>query len=78
MPSQSRIQALLTGTRLPIEQIARIVERTPDAIAEFVDSIDHRALSEKRPLSLRLVMEMVGDNDSATSRMYSEPVDEQV
>jgi len=61
-----------------VNHILAHVERTPDAIAEFVDSIDHRALSEKRPLSLRLVMEMLGDNDSATSRMYSEPVDQQV
>lgn len=61
-----------------VNHILSHVERTPDAIAGFVDSVDHRALSEKRPLSLRLVMEMLGDNDSTASCMYSEPVDQQV
>jgi chromosomal replication initiation ATPase DnaA len=61
-----------------VSHILAHVERTPDAIAGFVDSIDHRALSEKRPLSLRLVMEMIGNNDSATSCMYSEPVDHRI
>jgi chromosomal replication initiation ATPase DnaA len=61
-----------------VNHILAHVERTPDAIAGFVDSIDHKALSEKRPLSLRLVMEMLGDNDLATSGMYSAPVDQQV
>jgi chromosomal replication initiation ATPase DnaA len=61
-----------------VNHILAHVERTPAAIAELVDNVDHRALSEKRPLTLRLVMEVLGDNDSATSRMYSEPVDQQV
>lgn len=59
-----------------VKHILAHVERTPDAIAGFVDGIDHKALSEKRPLSLRLVMEMLGDNDLATSGIYTAPVDQ--
>lgn len=61
-----------------VNHILAHVERTPDAIAGFVDGIDHKALSEKRPLSLRLVMEMLGDNDSATSGTYTAQVDQRV
>jgi chromosomal replication initiation ATPase DnaA len=60
-----------------VNHILAHVERTPDAIAGFVDGIDCKALSEKRPLSLRLVMEMLGDSDSALSGMYTPPVDQQ-
>jgi chromosomal replication initiation ATPase DnaA len=61
-----------------VNHILAHVERTPDAIAEFVHGIDNKALSEKRPLSLRLVMEMLGDNESATSGMYATPADQQI
>jgi chromosomal replication initiation ATPase DnaA len=36
------------------------IERTPDAVLRFIESADRKALSEKRPVSLRLVMEMLG------------------
>jgi len=61
-----------------VNHILAHVERTPDAIAGFVDGIDHKALSEKRPLSLRLVMEALGGNDSPTSGVYTAPADQQV
>jgi chromosomal replication initiation ATPase DnaA len=47
---------------VPDTAIARIlthVERTPAAIAAFIARADSKALSEKRPISVRLVMDLV-------------------
>ena len=44
------------------ELIVTRLERTPDAIAGFVAAADEKALCAKRPVSLRLVLEMLGEN----------------
>ncbi len=61
-----------------IRRILLCIERTPDAMARFVDSLDRKALSENRPVSLRLVTEMLGNKDLAESGCYAAPVDQQV
>lgn len=43
------------------ELIVTRLERTPDAIARFVATADQTALGAKRPVSLRLIMEMLGE-----------------
>jgi chromosomal replication initiation ATPase DnaA len=63
----------LQATASLVSHILAHVERTPDAIAQFVQGIDHKALSEKRPVSLRLVMEMLDDKDSAEFGAYPAP-----
>ena len=50
-----------------IKHILNSVERTPAAIARFIDCVDRTALSEKRPISLRLVMEILGDEEPVMS-----------
>jgi chromosomal replication initiation ATPase DnaA len=44
------------------ELIVTRLERTPDAIAAFVAAADEKALRAKRPVSLRLVLEMLDEN----------------
>lgn len=44
------------------ELIVTRLERTPDAIADFVAAADEKAFCAKRPVSLRLVLEMLGEN----------------
>ncbi len=56
-----------------IRRILVCVERTPDAVAHFVDSLDRKALSEQRPVSLRLVMEMLGDKGLVESGGHAAP-----
>jgi chromosomal replication initiation ATPase DnaA len=46
-----------------VNRILTHVERTPDAVARFVETADWKALSEKRPVSLRLVTEMLDECD---------------
>jgi chromosomal replication initiation ATPase DnaA len=46
-----------------VNRILTHVERTPDAVARFVETADLKALSEKRPVSLRLVTEMLDEFD---------------
>jgi len=46
------------------ELIVTRLERTPHAIAGFVAAADEKALSAKRPVSLRLVLEMLGQNSA--------------
>ena len=50
-----------------VKHILNSVERTPAAIARFIDCVDHTALSEKRPISLRLVMQIVGEEQPVMS-----------
>jgi len=43
--------------------VARLLthlERTPEAIAHFISRLDETALSERRPISERLVLELIG------------------
>ena len=42
-----------------IERIITHVERTPEAIADFVARADQKALSERRPITARLVLELL-------------------
>lgn len=44
------------------ELIVTRLQRTPDAIASFVAAADVRALCTKRPVSLRLVLEMLDES----------------
>lgn len=46
------------------ELIVTRLERTPDAVAGFVAAADEKALCAKRPVSLRLVLEMLGENSA--------------
>ncbi len=46
------------------ELIVTRLERTPHAIAGFVAAADERALRAKRPVSLRLVLEMLGEDST--------------
>lgn len=46
------------------ELIVSRLERTPDAIVGFVAAADEKALCAKRPVSLRLVLEMLDESDS--------------
>ena len=50
-----------------VNHILNSVERTPAAIARFINCVDRTALSEKRPISLRLVMEILGDEEPVMS-----------
>jgi chromosomal replication initiation ATPase DnaA len=56
-----------------VEHILNSVERTPAAIARFIDGADRRALSEKRPISLRLVMQLLGGSDRVTGAGADHP-----
>jgi chromosomal replication initiation ATPase DnaA len=56
-----------------VKRILNSVERTPAAIARFIDCADRRALSEKRPISLRLVMQLLGDSEPAISAGSDHP-----
>ena len=47
-----------------IERILFHVERTPDAVGRFIEAADRKAWSEKRPVSLRLVSEILDQNES--------------
>ncbi len=48
-----------------IAQILRHVERTPEAVAAFVARADRKALSEKRAISERLILDLIAaENDS--------------
>jgi chromosomal replication initiation ATPase DnaA len=42
-----------------IDRIITHVERTPDSIAGFITRADRKALSEKRPVTNRLVLELI-------------------
>jgi len=44
-----------------LDKILSSVERTPSAVADFVEHADRRALAQKRPINLRLVMEMLDE-----------------
>jgi chromosomal replication initiation ATPase DnaA len=44
------------------ELIVTRLQRTPDAIADFVAAADEKAFCAKRPVSLRLVQEMLGES----------------
>lgn len=46
------------------ELIVTRLERTPNAIADFVAAADEKALRAKRPVSLRLVLEMLGEESA--------------
>jgi chromosomal replication initiation ATPase DnaA len=46
-----------------IERIVLHLERTPDAIADFVGKVDAKALSEKRAITERLVLELIAGED---------------
>ncbi len=48
-----------------VNRIVTHLERTPGAVARFIEAADCKALSERRPISLRLVMEMLGDVDKS-------------
>lgn len=52
----------LTVSPQVADLIVSRLERTPDAIADFVAAADQEALCAKRPVSLRLVLEMLGEN----------------
>lgn len=56
-----------------VQRILHSVERTPAAIARFVEYADRRALAEKRPVSLRLVMDILGDSESAITADADHP-----
>ncbi|HEX5279889.1 MAG TPA: hypothetical protein VFW28_07400 [Micropepsaceae bacterium] len=63
-------QSLFAARQLAVspevaELIVTRLERTPDAIADFVAAADEKAFCAKRPVSLRLVLEMLGENAAA-------------
>src|SRR6185436_19923398 len=50
-----------------IMRIVRSVERSPAAIRDFVARADARALAEKRPVTVALVAELLGETDGSSS-----------
>ena len=42
-----------------VKRIVTHVERTPEAVAAFVERADRKALAEKRPITDRLVLELI-------------------
>jgi len=50
-----------------IMRILRSVERSPAAIRDFVARADARALSEKRPVTVALVAELLTSDGAAQS-----------
>jgi chromosomal replication initiation ATPase DnaA len=56
------------------ELIVTRLERTPDAIAGFVAAADQKAFCAKRPVSLRLVLEML-DETGADGLFAAEPAE---
>jgi chromosomal replication initiation ATPase DnaA len=50
-----------------IMRILRSVERSPAAIRDFVGRADARALAEKRPVTVALVAELLGETDGSSS-----------
>jgi chromosomal replication initiation ATPase DnaA len=51
-----------------IKRIITHVERTPEAIARFVARADSKALSEKRAITERLILELIDGEEDAPAR----------
>jgi chromosomal replication initiation ATPase DnaA len=51
-----------------IKRIITHVERTPEAIARFVARTDQKALSEKRAITERLILELIDVEEQAPTR----------
>ena len=49
----------LEATEGVVKRIITHVERTPEAVAAFVERADRKALAEKRPITDRLVLELI-------------------
>lgn len=45
-------------------RIVTLIERTPEAVVRLVAAADMKALAEKRPVSLRLIMELLGGDET--------------
>ena len=67
-PDDSLLSALVTkhfadrqleATEGVVMRIVTHVERTPEAVAAFVERADRKALAEKRPITDRLVLELI-------------------
>ena len=67
-PDDSLLSALVTkhfadrqleATEGVVKRIITHVERTPEAVAAFVERADRKALAEKRPITDRLVLELI-------------------
>jgi chromosomal replication initiation ATPase DnaA len=49
----------LEAAEAVVKRIVSHVERTPEAVAAFVARADRKALAEKRPVTARLVLELI-------------------
>lgn len=50
-----------------VERVIQSVERSPEAVREFIARADAKALSEARPISLSLVRELLAEADEGLS-----------
>jgi hypothetical protein len=50
-----------------VERVLQSVERSPEAVREFIARADAKALSEARPITLSLVRELLAETDEGLS-----------
>jgi chromosomal replication initiation ATPase DnaA len=50
-----------------VERVLQSLERSPDALREFIAKADAKALSESRPITLSLVRELIAEEDGGLS-----------
>src|SRR6266566_9674693 len=58
----------LEATEGVVKRIISHVERTPEAVAAFVERADRKALAEKRPVTDRLVVDLIEAEDTPQNR----------
>lgn len=52
-----------------VKRIVTHVERTPEAVAAFVASADRKALAERRPVTARLVLELIDAEEESKNAL---------